>query len=267
MTECCCKKIKQTNDDDDDDDDIERCFLGTEPCICVPYNDGFVVAAQIMSIVAVLMSWFWWVTFIISIIAMVILQVLWCCRQRRALFLTMSVVSAIAAIMCAFSGGFFLIVWKRTEYCYPFIWEFDDYFYNPYDDYIYNPYDDDAFEQFTSMQYDGCNEKVWASVAFLTGILWLAVTGCIIAFVCTGRYAKWERKWEKTQGSGSGGGSEAPEAAPEPTPEATEEVPVAEANEIKTKEEETKTEEVASPIVESDGDDEEPPDLKQVASA
>mmetsp|Transcript_16239 Transcript_16239/g.37406 ORF Transcript_16239/g.37406 Transcript_16239/m.37406 type:complete len:256 (+) Transcript_16239:174-941(+) len=255
MTECCCKKIKQTNDDDDDDDDIERCFLGTEPCICLPYNDGFVVAAQIMSIAALLMSWFWWVTFIISIIAMVILQALWCCRQRRALFLTMPVVSAIAAIMCAFSGGFFLIVWKRAGYCTPFVWIQDDYY----------PYYDDAYDDDYN-RYDECNEKAWASVAFLTGILWLAVTGCIIAFVCSGRYAKWERKWEKMQGGG--GGSEAPEAAPEPTPEATEEVPVAEAKEIETKEEETKTEEVASPMVESNDDaDEEPPDLKQVASA
>lgn len=142
---------------------------------CRPYDDGLMISAQILSIVAVFLAWVWWVTFIISFIGLVLLQVIWCCRQSRAGLIASQVVSMIMAILSTFVGIFFLVARKKKDYCVPFTLMYDD-----------DNWDDD-------WGYDGyCSARAYASVALVGAALWFASAGCQIAFLKSGRYDKWE---------------------------------------------------------------------------
>lgn len=146
-----------------------------------PYNDGIVITAQILSIVAFLVSWIWWLTWLISAVGMILLQVAWCCRQNRFGFIAVAIVSGIATISCLFAGIWMLVVWKNVDYCYAFIWETYDY----------------------STSRDYCNEGIWAGVAFFDMVLWLIVTTLVLYFVYSGRHQKWENKLrKKSNGNG-----------------------------------------------------------------
>jgi hypothetical protein len=194
----CCEKKNHK-------DDVERCLMGGanggRRCMCLPYDDGIMIAAQILSIVAFLVSWIWWVSLIIATIALLLHQIIWCCRQSKVGFIAVHVVSIVAGTLNLFVGFFFLVYWKDSRYCGVFIWLTDDW-------------DDD----YSDFNYDHCPQVAWASAAFVDAALWFATAGCTIAFVCSGRYAKWEerRSNETTNNVGNkNGGAEAAERAVE----------------------------------------------------
>ena len=140
-----------------------------------PYEDGYMIAAQVLSIIAFLMSWIWWVTFIIGLVCMVVLQCIWCCRQKdvKALNVTMAF-SAVAGSYCVMAGILMLVLWKDRKYCSIFIMT-NDYSY-------------------ASGKNDYCKEGYWAFVAFFDAVLWFTTSGCIYSFVKSGRHAAWEQK-------------------------------------------------------------------------
>jgi len=139
--------------------------------MCLPYDDAFFITSQILTIVALFLSWIWWVTFIISIVGMVLYQVPWCCRQNGGALFGSAMAAALAAAGSLGVGIYILIVWRNKTWCYPFDFWTDDY---PGTDY--------------------CQEETWGSIAFVCGFLWAAASGCMIYFVKSGRHAKWEDK-------------------------------------------------------------------------
>ena len=163
------------------------------------------IAAQILSILAVTISWIWWVGFAISMIALVLNQVVWCCRQSKIGLIANQVISIVAGLCCIFAGVFFIVARNRSEWCVPFSLESwgDDYYTDDY--------------------YNGCPNKAFAIVAFVDSALWFATAGCTIAFLATGRYARWEETLSKPK--------ESPETAASP---AAVEMGNVEANEVTT---------------------------------
>lgn len=164
----------------DVDTDQRCCRTGSSRrCMCLPYDDGFMITAQVLSIIAIVISWIWWVGFIISMIALVLHQIIWCCRQSRCGIIANQVVSIIAGLCCVFAGVFFLVARKKAYWCDPFTLSYWD---NNDDNY----------------RYDYCPEKAYAIVAFVDAALWFAAAACTIAFLKTGRYERWEAALSKT---------------------------------------------------------------------
>jgi hypothetical protein len=150
------------------------------------------IAAQIISIIAFLISWLWWVTFIVGLISLVLLQLVWCCRQSKiGLFVSVGI-TTLAGVTCTIAGIVMIVFWKDQSYCSPWTltdwdadnWKNSNYSYN-YDDYV---------PTFVPTFSDYCSEGSWAVVAFVTATLWFSTAGCILYFVGSGRYAKWEEK-------------------------------------------------------------------------
>jgi hypothetical protein len=169
----CCDR----ENDQEHDDDVERCFSGKgRRCMCLPYDDGFMITAQILSAVAFCVSWIFWGSFIICLGALVAHQVIWCMRQSKSGLIAAQVVSFLASISCIAVGVWVWIYRRNSFWCVPFTLISDD------DDYVYE--DDD----------DWCPERAYASVAWVSAALWLAAAGFTFAFMCTGRHAKWEAK-------------------------------------------------------------------------
>jgi len=183
---CGCEK----DNENANDEELKQC-CGAKRCrrfMCLPYNDSYIIASQVLCVVAFLISWVWWASFIISVIAMVCIQLIWCFRQSKAGLIMAHVISVVAALLSLSSGIYILVAWKRVYWCDPFVMstkavEIDDVYY-----------DDGYYDE-----YDFCQEQAWATVAFVDAALWLASAGCIIAFVASGRYAKWEDHWSSRQ--------------------------------------------------------------------
>jgi len=160
-------------------------------CICLPYVDGYMITAQVISIVAFLISWLWWVTFIIGLICFVLLQVIWCRRQNRTGLYISAGISTVAAATCVVAGIVMIVLWKDKIYCDIFRLTGDDDLDETFEKY-YNKRDDDDTAVYVTPDY--CEEQIWAVVAFITAVLWFATTGCILYFVKSGRLTRFEEK-------------------------------------------------------------------------
>lgn len=171
----CCNKNKNNNDANTNRSVPEGidpcCNVSGRRCMCLPYDDVFMITAQILSIVSVFISWVWWVTFIISLIGMSIIQIIWCCRQNRTMVLASAAVAVASALTSIGIGIYILIDWSDETYCYTFI--LDTY--------------DDGYGG------DYCEEGRWGTIALVCGVIWSLVSVCIIHFVKSGRHALFEK--------------------------------------------------------------------------
>jgi hypothetical protein len=138
----------------------------------MPYDDGWAITAQILTIVAFILSWMWWPTFLISIVGMVLFQILWCCRHSKSMIYASVVVAEVCSLAQLGVGIFALVVWHEKTECYPFVMITNDY-----------------------SGYDYCDEDIWASVAFICATLWAASASCMLFFACSGHHARWEEKY------------------------------------------------------------------------
>lgn len=147
------------------------------------------VTAQILSIIAFLVSWIWYVTLILGVVAMILLQVFWCCRVDKAGLYATVVISGLTSLGCFIAGALMIVTWKGDRYCHVFVVTNED------DDSYRTYYDGSNWTTYYDSQTDYCNEGGWAVVAFVTGLLWAATSICTLIFLCSGRHAQFmERK-------------------------------------------------------------------------
>ena len=147
--------------------------------MCLPYKDGFMITAQIISIIAFgLLCGFisGWLTLIVGLISSVFLQLVWCCRQSKiGLFVSVGI-STLAGITCTIAGIVTFSAWK------------------------------DQFSVFTVFDADGSDDfyddydQFYGVAAFITATLWFTTSGLILYFIGSGRYAILEEK-EKLRGA------------------------------------------------------------------
>jgi hypothetical protein len=136
------------------------------------------MTAQIVAIVALCISWIWWVTLVIGASAMLVLQVAWCCKITKCGLTAAAILSSLTALLCFFAGVWTIVKWKNVTWCHVFVViQDDDYDY--YDDDFFYPDDDSR---------DFCPEVAWAVVAFVDCALWALAAYCIFYFVTSGRY-------------------------------------------------------------------------------
>lgn len=148
-------------------------------CFCLPYKDGRLITSLVLSAIAFLVSWFWWVTWIIGLAGMIMFQVLWCCRQPYGFLHAAAAVGILCALLSIGLGIYISVAWNgRKGYCGPFSM-FDDAYL----------FDDDGVS-------DWCPEGFWAGIAFFCGALWCISASLLCAFVQSGRHEKFEEKHE-----------------------------------------------------------------------
>jgi len=182
----CCNKEKNNNSTREYPDGLDPCcYIRGERCFCLPYDDPYLITSQVVSIVATLVSWIWWVTLVISAIGMLMFQFLWCCRQSRSALLSLAAVAMVCALANIGVAIYVFEVWSRVGWCEPFT------FYN--DDHM-----SDDYQYYVMTIHDYCTEKIWGTIALVCGILWIVAFGCIVRFVTSGKHAKWEEMYGAT---------------------------------------------------------------------
>jgi hypothetical protein len=170
----CCKNNNQNDNRDYPEGVKPCCSVRGRRCLCLPYDDPWMITSQVLSIVAFFLSWIWWATMIISITGLVLYQVLWCCRQRGGPLYGYGTAAGVCFLASLGSGIYLLVVYSDKTWCEPFT------FY--------------AFEWDDGSPSDFCREEVWATIAFVCAALWAGACGCLVYFVRSGRHAKWEKK-------------------------------------------------------------------------
>jgi len=164
-------------------------------CICLPYNDGLVIMAQVLSFVALLLSWNV-ITEIFGLTAFVFLQIMWCCKMKKCGLVMVGVFTLIAAIAGIVIGLWSLALHSDT-FCDDLLADFNSYdaaessssnnitsttTNNPvYVNNTANAYDID-------MHYCTLGLNMFAGVSLASGALWLIITFCIFYFTCGNRY-------------------------------------------------------------------------------
>jgi len=179
-------KIKE--DDRDYPEDVQSCCGGVRGklCFCLPYDDPWMITAQILAIVAMFFSWLWRPTFIINSVGLVMFQVPWFCRQTEGLAQGSAAVAVLTA-MCQLGVGIYVLVafrwWPtRTVMCEPFSLR------------SYREYDGGYDIEYGYVPEDYCREEVCGTIAIVCAVLWTAAFGCLVRCIRSGCHAKWEKK-------------------------------------------------------------------------
>jgi hypothetical protein len=88
------------------------------------------MAGQIVAIVALCISWIWWVTLVIGVPAMLVLQVAWCCKMTKCGLKAAAILSSLTALVCLFTGVWIIVTWNNGTYCHVFVVIQDDNYYD-----------------------------------------------------------------------------------------------------------------------------------------
>jgi len=147
----------------------------------MPYNDGLLITAQVLSILAVITSWTTW-TSIFGVAAFVCLQIVWCCRMNKCGLIAVGVLSLAAGISGIACG---ISVLANDTICDNFS-SFYGSFASSYETSTNTSYDDlfyDNVDNFCAVWI-----KIVGSVSLGSGILWCIITFCIFYFAFGSRY-------------------------------------------------------------------------------
>lgn len=134
---------------------------GEGRCVTCPHQGSFFMAAQLLSVVAFLISWIWWPAFLVGTITMILLQVNWCRRMQSRGVYTVAAFSMVTALLNWVIGVWYIVT-PDEGVCRLLT-------RGPW-------YEDDVIEP-----SDWCHD-LWGVVAIVNGILWMLVAYFTIAF-------------------------------------------------------------------------------------
>lgn len=138
-------------------------------CVCVPYDDAYMITAMVLSIVALLLSWVWWAGFTIGLTATLLLQLAWCVRKTEPAIILIVFACAMASLADIFAGAYLLV--HR-------------------DDGDGGDNDNAGCRPFSL--HHRCPGNVWAGISFLGAGFYLGAACFAILFLSSGRYHKLE---------------------------------------------------------------------------
>ena len=124
-------------------------------------NRRLVVASQVLSIAALVISFSWWVSFFPGILLMVAYQILCCWSPPKPYLFVLSLLSLVETVLLVYAG-INLLTNRTPETCFPFL----------------------ALEV-------TCNDlrTPYAVLSFGAAVLWLAAGTCTFAVVVSGKHA------------------------------------------------------------------------------
>ena len=180
MSNCCCN----ANNDEYPDDIAPCCGIQGPRCICLPYDDAWLITGLVLPIIAVLIGWLWWATWLITIMGMAIMQILWCCRNKKGGILSIVILSGLEALIQFGYAIYILVKFPESTDCWMF-WG-------------------DHYTSSNKWAFDDCPEGLWAGITFVNSFLWFGSAFCLWYFVWSGRHAKWEKLHKGSNGSSNG---------------------------------------------------------------
>ncbi|KAL7560262.1 hypothetical protein ACA910_015479 [Epithemia clementina (nom. ined.)] len=131
---------------------------------CCVYRDSYLITAQVVSIVAFLLSFAGLVAFLLGLAAMIVLQVVWCCRLNQCGLTTAATFAAVVA--CLNLGWAIAIFVQGSDVCSDIVWVDDD---------------DDTLSSSSSSK--DCPWTAFGICLLISAALWLVVSALVVWFV------------------------------------------------------------------------------------
>mmetsp|Transcript_7233 Transcript_7233/g.11412 ORF Transcript_7233/g.11412 Transcript_7233/m.11412 type:complete len:216 (-) Transcript_7233:104-751(-) len=142
-------------------------------CMCMPYKDPFLLAAQILTIIAMFISWgVWWSFLFFALPALVLIQLAWCMPLSKCGFITAGVLGTIASMMNIVAGIVLIVAYNSCTM-----------------------YGTNCFTSGTEIAYTSFIAV--AVLSFIGACLWLAGSVLVLMFAFNGRF---ERALAKCRG-------------------------------------------------------------------
>lgn len=137
-------------------------------CVCNPFEqDGFLLTAQISSIIAACISWTWWPVFVVAAPIVAILQITWCCRMAKSGLVAATILSFLAGVGSLFTGAWLITRCPRQIFVI-----------------VMDTFDDDYYSDSCSSNYYGAGRLTsWAVVAFVDSFLFFLTAMCTLHFI------------------------------------------------------------------------------------
>jgi hypothetical protein len=88
------------------------------------------ITAQVFFIVSFVIAWSWWVVWLISFVALIFFQMMWCYRQSKADIIAVITIATVAGALCVTIAIIMLVHWENASWCLIFTFT-SDRFYLP----------------------------------------------------------------------------------------------------------------------------------------
>lgn len=180
----CCDSNSKRGEREIPDGVEPCCSVSGRRCLCLPYDDPWLISSQILTIASLFFGWICWATFFISLAGLTIAQVLWCARMRSGVIYGQVAIAGLTSVGHLIVAIYVLVAWRRKTWCEP--WSMYSYRYD--DDYTGWP------------KNDRCMERTWFAIGLVCALMWAAASACMFWFVKSGRHAKWEAKYTPSKG-------------------------------------------------------------------
>jgi len=171
-------------------DTNNKCCNCCSCCGCIrrsyPHYDGVAKTSLILSYLAFFTSWVFFGTFAVSLVAWVMQQCLWCCRQKRSMMIATIVLTGVASLLQIGTGLFVTFAWKSRA---------DRYDYDT--DYVLYCEPFTFYYLVGNRSSDWCNETLYSTICFVAGVFWALSFGFLMYFYKSGRYAQLEKQLQK----------------------------------------------------------------------
>ena len=132
-----------------------------------PCDDEWMIRAQILPMIATLLSWTWYVTLVMSLFGCSVFQLAMTNRDSKIAVYGCVTVAGICSMLC-------LCVWIMFTRA----WFSDNIAYVPY---FLTEMNEEQLEQQNQQRH--CLQLVWGIVAYMCGMLWGATSCCVFYFV------------------------------------------------------------------------------------
>ena len=148
-----------------------------------PYNtDGWLITSQIVSIVAWIISFVWWLPHTIGFVTMICMQIVWCCRMKYGGLLALGILNAICGVASVIAAVYIFIQWPNDTWCNVYT-----LFVHPHEYPTY--YNDNGQGENQYYNYYYCNYRAWASVELIAAVLWFVAAYGPLHFIISGKLA------------------------------------------------------------------------------
>jgi len=161
----------------------------------MPYKDGCLITAQVLSIPALALSFFggfWWVMLALGLPAFILFQVTWCCAMNKCGLITGGVLAIVGAgVVVAIGVWIYIIIQAAYDFCESRYGD-DDYYQSYYDDCI-------------NEEAEGAL-LLYAILSGIAAVLWFASSILVFSFACCKRYDTAVEALKERQAAAEAGG-------------------------------------------------------------
>ena len=157
------------------------------------------MTSQIFSIIAFLISFVWWLPWLIGFITFIMMQIIWCCRMKSGGLITLGILNCLCGLLSVGAAIYIFKEWRYDTWCNVWRLRLRDYEYPTYYD------DNDDIYNYGYRGYVSCNYRAWAIVELIGAVFWFVAAFGPLYYVASGKLRKYQTILQEKADEEAGG--------------------------------------------------------------